>query len=296
MRRTYSGHVAVDGIDFEIQEGECFGFLGPNGAGKSTTMRMLSCLTPRDAGDLLVLGIDPARNPRALKRRLGVVAQDVNLDLELTVRENLLIYGRYFDLSREEATRRADRLLAFVELGDRSRSEVRQLSGGMQRRLQIARSLINDPSLVLLDEPTTGLDPHARQLVWERLRSLRADGVALALTTHYMDEAAQLCDRLVIMDRGRVIREGTPAGLIEAVVGSDAVEVTMDGDSRALESVRRARLRHHVRADRLIAFGENASEIEAIIRATGAVPSLLVARRSSLEDVFLELTGHALDD
>lgn len=257
---------------------------------------MLSGLTPRDAGELRVLGIDPDKDPRALKRQLGVVAQEVNLDLELTVRENLLVYGRYFDLSRAETSVRADRLLAFVELGDRAHSAVGDLSGGMRRRLQIARALINDPALVLLDEPTTGLDPRARQLVWERLRSLRSGGAALALTTHYMDEAAQLCDRLVIMDRGRVVREGTPAGLVSAVVGKAAVEVTISGrDRRAVDAVKRAGLRHHLRADRLVAFGQSATAVEAVIRASGAAPSLLVARQASLDDVFLELTGHGLD-
>ncbi len=258
---------------------------------------MLACLTPRDAGELVVLGIDPDQDPRALKRRLGVVAQEVNLDLELTVRENLLVYARYFDIPRDEASRRADRLLTFVELEDRAAAAVNQLSGGMRRRLQIARALVNDPALVLLDEPTTGLDPHARRLVWERLRVLRSDGAALALTTHYMDEAAQLCDRLVIMDHGRVVREGSPSSLVGSVVGKEALEVAFDGDdSRCLAAVRTARLRHHVRAGRLTAFGDSAAAIEALIRASGATPSLLIVRPASLEDVFLELTGHALDE
>jgi lipooligosaccharide transport system ATP-binding protein len=214
LTKHYGGVAAVDGIDLEVARGECFGFLGPNGAGKTTTMRMLSCLSPRDAGELTVLGLDPALAPRALKRRLGVVAQDTTLDLELTVRENLLVFARYFDIPRPEARERADEILGLMALSDRADDAVDRLSGGMRRRLQIGRALINRPELLLLDEPTTGLDPQARHAVWERLRLLRSGGATLVLTTHYMDEAAQLCDRLVVMDHGRIVREGRPADLV----------------------------------------------------------------------------------
>ena len=219
LRKTYGARVAVDGIDLTVRRGECFGFLGPNGAGKTTTMRMLSCLSTRDAGDLAVLGMDPDTDARALKARLGVVPQEVNLDLELTVLENMLVYARYFGIRRADATPRARDLLAFVGLLEREDDTVDRLSGGMQRRLQIARALVNDPEMILLDEPTTGLDPQARRLVWDRLGELRDRGTSVVITTHYMDEAERLCDRLVLIDHGRVIRQGTPRALVDAEVG-----------------------------------------------------------------------------
>ena len=220
MAKSFGDRQAVQGVSFTVGFGECVGFLGPNGAGKSTTMRTLSCMSKRDAGDLTVLGMDPDRQPRALKRQLGVVAQEVNLDVELGVRENLVVYARYFDIPRQQAEDRADELLALVGLADRAASEVSELSGGMKRRLQVARALINTPRLVLLDEPTTGLDPRARQLLWGLLRQLRASGVALVLSTHYMDEAAQLCDRILIMDHGRIVAEGSPAELVQSTPGT----------------------------------------------------------------------------
>jgi lipooligosaccharide transport system ATP-binding protein len=294
--KRYGAVAAVDGIDFDIHRQECFGFLGPNGAGKTTTMRMLSCLARRDAGDLAVLGMDPAVRPREVKRRMGVVAQETNLDLELTVRENLLVYARYFDIPRREAIRRTDELLAFVQLDERAGEAVDRLSGGMKRRLQIARALINDPELVLLDEPTTGLDPQARHLVWERLRALRERGVTLVLTTHYMDEAEQLCDRLVVMDRGHIAREGPPSALIAREVGREVLEVRVT-PGHAAELLARLGARvsgHQSRGDVLNLFTDDAEALFVDARATGVPLELQMVRRATLEDVFLAVTGHVL--
>ena len=281
-----------------IEAGECFGFLGPNGAGKTTTMRMLSCLSPRDAGDLRVLGIDPDAQPRELKRQLGVVAQDTTLDLELTVRENLLVYARYFDIPRREAGERARELLGLMALSDRADDAVDRLSGGMRRRLQIARALINRPRLVLLDEPTTGLDPQARHAVWERLRTLRRGGATLVLTTHYMDEAAQLCDRLVIMDAGRIVRAGRPADLIAREVGREVLELRLaPADVPALLEHLGGRARgHEVDDDLLLLFCDDAEALHAHARLAPVPARLQAARAAGLEDVFLRLTGRRLRD
>jgi len=259
-------------------------------------MRMLACMSPRDGGELRVLGMDPEGHPREIKRRLGVVAQDVNLDLELTVRENLLVYARYFDLPRAEAAARADELLAFVGLAERAGDAVDRLSGGMRRRLQIARALVNRPRMVLLDEPTTGLDPQARHVVWERLRALKRQGAALVLTTHYMDEAAQLCDRIVIMDGGRIVREGTPAGLVAEEVGREVLELRLaPADIPGLLARLDGRARgHQVEGDLLLLFAEDAEALHAEARATGIAMELQAARRAGLEDVFLALTGRSL--
>src|SRR2546423_488249 len=221
--------VAVDGIDFDVQRGEAFGFLGPNGAGKSSTMRMIGCVSPPTAGTLRILDLDPVADGPQIRGRLGVVPQQDTLDNELTVRENLIIYGRYFGLSRSEVRERADRLLAFVQLDERASSKVEPLSGGMKRRLTIARSLVNDPDVLLLDEPTTGLDPHARHVVWDRRFRLKQQGVTLVLTTHYMDEAEQLCDRLVVMDAGRIVAGGSPRELIERYCPREVVELRFGG-------------------------------------------------------------------
>ena len=298
LTKRYGDFVAVDGIDLRVEAGECFGLLGPNGAGKTTTMRMLACLAPRDAGDLRVLGIDPDERPRELKRMLGVVAQETTLDLELTVRENLLVYARYFDIPRSEARARADELLALMALGDRAGDPVDRLSGGMRRRLQVARALINRPRLVLLDEPTTGLDPQARHAVWERLRLLRRGGATLALTTHYMDEAAQLCDRLVIMDHGRVVREGRPADLVAREVGREVLELRLaPADVPALLRHVDGRARgHEVDGDLLLLFTDDAEGLHAAARAAGVPMRLQAARAAGLEDVFLRLTGRSLRD
>src|SRR5881227_399626 len=214
LRKEFGSLTAVDGIDFDVQRGEAFGFLGPNGAGKSSTMRMIGCVSPPSGGELRVLGLDPVKDGAQIRARLGVVPQDDTLDFELTVRENVIIYGRYFGMSRKELRARADRLIEFVQLEDRADSRVEPLSGGMKRRLTIARSLINDPEVLLLDEPTTGLDPQARHVLWDRLYRLKQNGVTLVLTTHYMDEAEQLCDRLVVMDHGRFVAQGSPRSLI----------------------------------------------------------------------------------
>jgi lipooligosaccharide transport system ATP-binding protein len=261
-------------------------------------MRMLSCLAPRDAGELEVLGIDPDRGPRELKRMLGVVAQETTLDLELTVRENLLVYARYFDIPRGEAAARAGELLALMALTDRADDAVERLSGGMRRRLQIARSLINQPRLVLLDEPTTGLDPQARHAVWERLRLLRRGGATLVITTHYMDEAAQLCDRLVIMDHGRIVRAGRPAELVAQEVGREVLELRVSpGDVPRLLAHLDGRPRgHESHGDLLLLFTDDAESLHAEARGSGVPIQLQAVRVAGLEDVFLRLTGRSLRD
>jgi lipooligosaccharide transport system ATP-binding protein len=295
--KRYGTRVAVDHISFEIVTGQCFGLLGPNGAGKSTTMRMLCCLTSRDEGQLEVLGRDPDREPRALKQRLGVVAQDINLDLELTVRENLLIYARYFALSRARAHAQADELLEFVRLQERANEPVDSLSGGLQRRLQIARALVNDPDLVLLDEPTTGLDPQARHAVWERLRELRQRGVTIVLTTHYMDEAEQLCDRIVVMDEGRIIRDGPPAELVHNDVGREVLELRMSADDRfRLGQLHLPAANIQVDGDLVQLSGADAEALHEALRRAGIAGELQAARRATLEDVFLRITGRRLRD
>ena len=291
--KAYGPRVAVDGLDLDIRRGECFGFLGPNGAGKTTTMRMLACLSHRDAGELEVLGTDPDRDPRALKARLGVVPQEVNLDLELSVIENMVVYGRYFGMRAAEARSRAAGLLDFVGLGDRAGDTVVRLSGGMQRRLQIARALINDPAMILLDEPTTGLDPQARRLVWDRLRDLRATGTSVVLTTHYMDEAERLCDRIVVIDHGRVVREGAPADLVRDEVGHEVLELRTE-PSGAAALAAAISPRYLAEGEIVMAFGDSAHDMRC--RADGAgVPYEMVAeRRATLEDLFIVLTGHSL--
>jgi lipooligosaccharide transport system ATP-binding protein len=298
LRKNYGEMAAVDGIDFAIRPGECFGFLGPNGAGKTTTMRMLSCLARRDGGELEVLGLDPDRSPRELKRQMGVVAQETTLDMELTVRENLVVWARYFDITGPEAGRRADELLSLMALSDRAGDPVLRLSGGMQRRLQIGRALINRPRVVLLDEPTTGLDPQARHAVWDRLRALRDRGATIVLTTHYMDEAARLCDRLVIIDHGRIVREGSPAGLIAIEVGREVLEVRVaPGDADALAGAVAGHIRdHQVHDDLLVLFTDDAAAAEHAARASGIPHSRQTARAAGLEDVFLRLTGRVLRD
>lgn len=298
LRKRYGAMAAVDGIDLDIAAGECFGFLGPNGAGKTTTMRMLSSLARRDEGELEVLGLDPDRSPRELKRQLGVVAQETTLDLELGVRQNLLVWARYFDIPRAEARRRADELLALMALSERAESPVLSLSGGMQRRLQIGRALINRPRMVLLDEPTTGLDPQARHAVWDRLRALRGEGATLVLTTHYMDEAARLCDRLVIIDHGRIVRAGTPAGLVAAEVGREVVELrAAPGDMTALVAATAGTLRaHQSHDDLLLLFTDDAEATWQAVKGSGVSHRREAVRAAGLEDVFLSLTGRVLRD
>ena len=287
---------AVDSVDFDLQRGEAFGFLGPNGAGKTSTMRMIGCVSPVTEGTLSVFGLDPARDGVRIRGRLGVVPQEDSLDMELTVRENIIVYGRYFGLSRPMLRKRADELLEFVELTDRAKDRVEPLSGGMKRRLTIARSLVNDPEVLLLDEPTTGLDPQARHVVWDRLYRLKRQGVTLLLTTHYMEEAEQLCDRLVVMDKGKIVAEGSPRELIERYSTREVVELRF-GDTRpddfaywtdGLVS------RVEPLPDRVLLYTDNGDAASHGIHERGLVPESVLVRRSTLEDVFLHLTGRSL--
>ncbi|MEM8904054.1 MAG: ABC transporter ATP-binding protein [Actinomycetota bacterium] len=296
LQKRFGGFTAVDGIDVEVRAGEAFGFLGPNGAGKSSTMRMIGCVSPRTEGELSVLGLDPERDGPAIRARLGVVPQDDTLDVELTVRENLLVYGRYFDLPRSVVRERADALLDFVQLTDRADDQVEPLSGGMKRRLVIARALINEPELVMLDEPTTGLDPQARHLVWERLYRLKQQGATLVLTTHYMDEAEQLCDRLVVMDHGRIVAEGSPRGLIEAHCTREVLELRFapGGHTDGLAQLGDLDERIEELPDRLLIYTGDGDDLLADLHRRGVRHEAALVRRSSLEDVFLQLTGRTL--
>jgi lipooligosaccharide transport system ATP-binding protein len=296
--KRFGTFLAVDSIDFDVRPGEAFGFLGPNGAGKSSTMRMISCVSPRSSGELRILGLDPEREGPRIRARLGVVPQEDNLDPELTVRENLYVYGRYFDIPKRELRERIEQLLDFARLTERGDERVEPLSGGLKRRLTIARSLVNEPDILLLDEPTTGLDPQARHVLWDRLYRLKARGVTLVLTTHYMDEAEQLCDRLVVMDRGRIVAEGSPRSLIERYSTREVVELRFaPGDTeRMAEKVGDLGERLEVLPDRLLLY---TSDGDAAVEAVGARrldPLSILARRSTLEDVFLHLTGRQLVD
>jgi lipooligosaccharide transport system ATP-binding protein len=299
LTKRFDAFVAVDGVDFAIEPGEAFGFLGPNGAGKTSTMRMIGCVSPRSGGDLRVLGLDPAHDGARIRARLGVVPQEDNLDTELTVWDNMMIYGRYFDLPRAVIRERAAELLDFVQLADRRDSRVDPLSGGMKRRLTIARALINEPDLVLLDEPTTGLDPQARHMLWERLYQLRQNGVTLVLTTHYMDEAEQLCDRLVVMDEARIVAEGSPRELIAKHVTREVVEVRFDrsaSPAAALPKLRALAKRVEPLADRVLVYTDHGDATAEAISDDGLTAASVLVRRSSLEDVFLILTGRTLED
>jgi lipooligosaccharide transport system ATP-binding protein len=295
--KQFGSLTAVDGVDFDVQRGEAFGFLGPNGAGKSSTMRMIGCVSPPSGGTLRILDMDPVHDGPQIRARLGVVPQSDTLDNELTVRENLIIYGRYFGLSRKTVREKADELLDFVQLGERANSKVEPLSGGMKRRLTIARSLVNDPEVLLLDEPTTGLDPQARHVVWDRLFRLKQRGVTLVLTTHYMDEAEQLCDRLVVMDRGKIAEEGSPLELIRRLSTREVVELRFNDETPEVDpalfgdSVARVeRL-----PDRLLLYTDDGDALVPAAHERLRPQSVLV-RRSTLEDVFLRLTGRTLVD
>ncbi|MTD56924.1 ABC transporter ATP-binding protein [Amycolatopsis pithecellobii] len=297
LTKRFGEFEAVRGIDIEVRRGESFGFLGPNGAGKSSTMRMIACVSPRTDGDLKVLGLDPRTDGPRIRARLGVVPQQDNLDVELTVRQNLQVYGRYFGLSRARTRRRAAELLDFAQLTDRADTEVEPLSGGMKRRLTIARSLVNDPELLLLDEPTTGLDPQARHLLWDRLFRLKAQGVTLIVTTHYMDEAEQLCDRLVVMDGGRIVAEGSPAQLIARYSTREVVELRFPpGREISPERVTDLAERTEVLPDRILLYTDRGEAALEQVHARGLRPLSSLVRRSSLEDVFLRLTGRTLVD
>ncbi len=296
LTKRFGDFVAVDGISFEIQQGETFGFLGPNGAGKTSTMRMIGCVSPVTSGYLRVLGHDPATNAREIKSRLGVVPQENTLDLELTVFENLIVYGRFFGLPMSTIRQRGEELLRFVELWERRDSQVDSLSGGMKRRLTIARALISDPELVLLDEPTTGLDPQARHLLWDRLYRLKQGGVTLILTTHYMDEAEQLCDRLVVMDNAAIVAEGSPRELIDRYSTREVVELRFgqDGPDGQAELLGGTAGRIEMLSDRVLLYTDDADDTTDAIHARGLEPASLLVRRSTLEDVFLQLTGRTL--
>jgi lipooligosaccharide transport system ATP-binding protein len=298
LRKSYGDFEAVRGIDLDVRPGESFGFLGPNGAGKSSTMRMVAAASAPSSGELTILGLDPTTQGSAIRSRLGVCPQEDTLDLELNVRENLVVYASYFGIRKAEAGRRADELLDFVQLTDKARAKVVDLSGGMKRRLTIARSLINDPDLLLLDEPTTGLDPQARHLLWDRLFRLKQRGVTLVLTTHYMDEAEQLCDRLVVMDGGAIVAEGSPLALIREHSTREVAELRFGvGQHEALaERVADLADRVEVLPDRLLLYTEDGEETLARVHERGLDPVAVLVRRSTLEDVFLRLTGRTLVD
>jgi lipooligosaccharide transport system ATP-binding protein len=298
LTKRFGSLTAVDAIDVTVRRGEAFGFLGPNGAGKSSTMRMIGAVSPPTAGELRILGADPATDGPAIRARLGVVPQEDSLDLELTVAENLLIYGRYFDLPHRLIRERITELLEFVQLSERRDARVEPLSGGMKRRLVIARALINEPDVLLLDEPTTGLDPQARHLLWDRLYRLQQQGVTLILTTHYMDEAEQLCDRLVVMDGGRIVAEGSPRELIAAHVTRDVVELRFPPGRQDDALARLGGVLKRVEAlpDRALLYVEDGDRAAAEVGERGLGASSVVVRRSTLEDVFLRLTGRSLVD
>ena len=296
LTKRFGSFTAVESVDFEVAAGEAFGFLGPNGAGKSSTMRMIGCVSPPTEGKLRVLGMDPAVDGPSIRARLGVVPQDDALDLELTVRENLLIYGRYFDLPRTLIAERTAELLDFVQLTDRADAKVDPLSGGMKRRLTIARSLINDPDLILLDEPTTGLDPQARHVLWDRLYRLKQQGKTLILTTHYMDEAEQLCDRLVVMDKARIVAEGSPRELIQQYSTREVLELRfpIDTQDEATHDLERLGERLEPLPDRVLVYTDDGDAAAARVEELGLRPVSHLVRRSTLEDVFLRLTGRTL--
>ena len=298
LTKAFGDFVAVDGIDFDVAPGEAFGFLGPNGAGKTSTMRMIACMSPVTSGVLRVLGLDPATDGSRIRARIGLVPQEDTLDVELTVLDNLLVYGRYFDLPRRVIRERARNLLEFAQLTDRAGDKVDPLSGGLKRRLTIARSLISDPQLLLLDEPTTGLDPQARHLLWDRLYRLKQQGVTLVLTTHYMDEAEQLCDRLVIMDKGRIAAEGSPRQLIDRYSTREVLELRFAVDDHAVMAEKLVGLgeRTEILPDRLLVYTRDGEAAAAEVEARGLHPVVSFVRRSTLEDVFLHLTGRTLVD
>jgi len=298
LTKKFDDFEAVRGIDFEIARGEAFGFLGPNGAGKSSTMRMIGCVSPVTSGTLRLFDLDPATSGKEIRARMGVVPQQDNLDSELTVFDNLVVYGRYFDIPRAECKSRARELLDFVQLSDRADSRVEPLSGGMKRRLTIARSLINQPELLLLDEPTTGLDPQARHILWDRLYRLKQQGVTLVLTTHYMDEAEQLCDRLVVMDGGRIVAEGSPRELIAQHSTREVLELRFPAGTNAegARSVTDLGERHEILPDRILVYADDGESVLHEVHARGLSPESALVRRSTLEDVFLRLTGRSLVD
>jgi lipooligosaccharide transport system ATP-binding protein len=292
LMKKYDDLVAVNGIDFSIDEGECFGFLGPNGAGKSTTMRMIHCGSPVTSGKLEVLGMDVTMSPREIKSVIGVAPQENNLDPDFTVRQNLTVYARYFDIPMNEAMVRADKLLDFMQLSEKKDEMIQEISGGMKRRLIIARAMMNDPKLLILDEPTTGLDPQARHLIWERVRELKRNKVTVILTTHYMDEAERLCDRLVIIDHGKIILQGRPRDLIDQVIGTEVVEIDVPTDE--MESfVKEKGWQYERTIDRLFIYTSEGQQVAADLKGRFSMGYCLI-RNATLEDVFLRTTGRGL--
>jgi lipooligosaccharide transport system ATP-binding protein len=298
LTKRFEKFTAVDAIDFDVWPGETFGFLGPNGAGKTSTMRMIGCTSPATGGELRIRGMDPATQASQIKARLGVVPQQDNLDIELTLRENLLMYARYFDVPRSTALQRAEELLQFVQLSERAGAQVETLSGGLKRRLTIARALVNEPEIVLLDEPTTGLDPQARHVIWERLYQLKRRGATLLLTTHYMDEAEQLCDRLVVMDKAKIVAEGSPRELIERFSTREVLELQLRDDVRAtmdgaLDGLSR---RTEKLPDRILLYTPDGEQTLEQVHSRGIPLESALVRRSTLEDVFLRITGRSLTE
>jgi lipooligosaccharide transport system ATP-binding protein len=299
LTKRFGALTAVDGIDFEVVQGECFGLLGPNGAGKTSTIRMICCVSPVTSGTLRVLGMDPRSDSRRIKARLGVVPQDDNLDTDLSVTQNLRAYSRYFDIDAESANQRAEEVLELMALTDKRDARIDALSGGMKRRLVVARALMSQPELLVLDEPTTGLDPQARQLFWRKLRQLKREGMTMLLTTHYMEEAAQLCDRVIIMDESRIIARGTPRELIASIIGREVVEVHFDSErrERALAEVRSFADGFEVEETEDVAFiferdGRHASSLDLV--ALEELGGEVTLRKASMEDVFLRLTGREI--
>jgi len=296
LRKEYGDFVAVDGIDFQVKKGESFGFLGPNGAGKSTTMRIIAATLTRTAGEITILGKDPERHGPEIRAHLGVVPQQDNLDNALTVEDNLYVYGRYFGLSKKFIRAKIEDLLDFAQLQEKRSVKVEALSGGMKRRLTIARALVSEPEILMLDEPTTGLDPQARHVLWDRLFRLKEDGVTLLITTHYMDEAEQLCDRLIVMDKGRIMAEDSPANLIKTYSTKEVVEVRFGTDRNALyaDQLKSMCERIEVLPDRILMYSNDCEQLLHEITQAGMHPTTSLVRRSSLEDVFLRLTGRSL--
>ncbi len=297
LTKRFGGLTAVDGIDLDIPEGVCYGLLGPNGAGKTTTIRMIQAVSPPSDGRLTVLGLDAATDGRTLRGRVGVVPQEDNLDPDFTVRDNLRIYARFYNVPGDQADARADELLTFLNLEEKRDARIDELSGGMKRRLVVARSLMNDPKMLILDEPTTGLDPQARHALWDTIRRLRRQGKTILLTTHYMDEAEMLCDELVVIDRGRILEHGDPRGLIAKHCGSEALEFVTDEDTQKMDAIVAALdgVPHERLPDRVVAYGSGLEGLQHRIRDAHDVDES-VLRRATLEDVFLRLTGRALRD
>lgn len=291
LEKKFSDVIAVNKINFKVKEGEVFGFLGPNGAGKTTTMKMIQCVSPKTGGDLKVFGLDVNQNPKVIKQVMGVVPQMDNLDPDFSVIGNLIQYSRYFDIPIEEAKKRAKELIDYVQLTEKKDSSVDKLSGGMKRRLVLARAMINNPKLLILDEPTTGLDPQARHLIWEKLKDLSSKGITVIITTHYMEEAARLCDRLVIMDNGQILVEGTPKELIKKYVGDHIVEA--ENTTEIKTCLEKNNVKYEVANESVEIYNENVSDITNIILKE-CVDSGVTARPATLEDVFLKLTGRKL--